>query len=77
MLISSTGTLVRTPVDEISVLGRNTQGVRLIRLADGERLTGIERIESLEAGEEGADRGAGRAADAARAGGSTPEPRKF
>jgi DNA gyrase subunit A len=49
MLISSTGTLVRTPVDEISVLGRNTQGVRLIRLADGERLTGIERIESLDA----------------------------
>jgi DNA gyrase subunit A len=49
MLISSTGTLVRTPVDEISVLGRNTQGVRLIRLADGERLVGIERIESLDA----------------------------
>jgi DNA gyrase subunit A len=48
MLISSTGTLVRTPVDEISVLGRNTQGVRLIRLAEGERLTGIERIEHLE-----------------------------
>ena len=57
MLISSTGTLVRTPVDEISVLGRNTQGVRLIRLAEGERLTGIERIESLEAegDAEGAD----------------------
>ncbi len=34
MLISSTGTLVRTPVDEISVLGRNTQGVRLIRLIE-------------------------------------------
>src|SRR5258708_3364444 len=48
MLISSTGTLVRTPVDEISVLGRNTQGVRLIRLAEGERLVGIERIESLD-----------------------------
>ena len=47
MLISSTGTLVRTPVAEISVVGRNTQGVRLIRLDDGERLTGIERIESL------------------------------
>ncbi|TLY77144.1 MAG: DNA gyrase subunit A, partial [Gammaproteobacteria bacterium] len=52
MLISSTGTLVRTPVDEISVLGRNTQGVRLIRLAEGERLVGIERIESLDAPEE-------------------------
>jgi len=51
MLISSTGTLVRTPVEEISVLGRNTQGVRLIRLADGERLVGIGRIESLEAAE--------------------------
>src|SRR6202012_5010424 len=48
MLISSTGTLVRTPVDEISVLGRNTQGVRLIRLAEGERLTGIERIANIE-----------------------------
>jgi len=47
MLISSTGTLVRTPVAEISVVGRNTQGVRLIRLGEGERLTGIERIESL------------------------------
>ena len=49
MLISSTGTLVRTPVDEVSIVGRNTQGVRLIRLAEGERLTGIEQIdESLD-----------------------------
>jgi DNA gyrase subunit A len=53
MMISSTGTLVRTTVDEISVQGRNTQGVRLIRLDEGERLVGIERVESLEAGEEG------------------------
>ena len=48
MLISSNGTLVRTPVDEISLLGRNTQGVRLMRLDEGERLVGIERIEVLE-----------------------------
>jgi DNA gyrase subunit A len=47
MLISSSGTLVRTPVEEVSIVGRNTQGVRLIRLAEGERLTGVERIESL------------------------------
>jgi DNA gyrase subunit A len=47
MLISSTGTLVRTPVGEISVVGRNTQGVRLIRLDEGERLTSVERIENL------------------------------
>src|SRR5579862_8331558 len=53
MMISSTGTLVRTTVDEISVQGRNTQGVRLIRLGEGgERLVGIERVASLEGGEE-------------------------
>ncbi len=51
MLVSSTGTLVRTPVRDISIVGRNTQGVRLIRLAEGERLTGIERVEGLENGE--------------------------
>jgi DNA gyrase subunit A len=48
MLISSTGTLVRTPVADISLLGRNTQGVRLIRLADDERLVGLARIEAIE-----------------------------
>jgi len=59
MLISSSGTLVRTTVDEISVQGRNTQGVRLIRLDEGERLVGIERIESLEGADEGAAAGEG------------------
>ena len=55
MLISSTGTLVRTPVAEISIVGRNTQGVRLIRLEDGERLAGVGRIENLAvAGEDSA-----------------------
>ncbi len=44
MLISDNGTLVRTRVEEISVMSRNTQGVRLIRLADGESLIGVERI---------------------------------
>jgi DNA gyrase subunit A len=57
MLISSTGTLVRTTVDEISVQGRNTQGVRLIRLGEGERLVGIERVESLEGTDETAATG--------------------
>ncbi|MFZ1907105.1 MAG: DNA gyrase C-terminal beta-propeller domain-containing protein, partial [Steroidobacteraceae bacterium] len=61
MLISSSGTLVRTTVDEISVQGRNTQGVRLIRLGEGERLVGIERVESLDAGDE--DGAAGADAD--------------
>ncbi|GMU76397.1 MAG: DNA gyrase subunit A [Gammaproteobacteria bacterium] len=47
VLISSVGTLVRTPVDEISEQGRNTQGVRLIRLDEGERLVGLDRIIAL------------------------------
>jgi DNA gyrase subunit A len=47
MLISSSGTLVRTPAAEVSVVGRNTQGVRLIRLDDGERLAGVERLDAL------------------------------
>jgi DNA gyrase subunit A len=44
MLISNGGTLVRTRVNEISIMGRNTQGVRLISLTDGETLVGIERV---------------------------------
>lgn len=44
MLISNKGTLVRTRVDEISVLSRNTQGVRLIKLKKDETLVGIEQV---------------------------------
>jgi DNA gyrase subunit A len=48
MLISNAGTLVRTRVHEISVLGRNTQGVRLISLHNGEKLVGVERIVEVQ-----------------------------
>ena len=44
MLISDQGTLVRTAADEVSVLSRNTQGVKLIALRDAEQLVGLERI---------------------------------
>ena len=47
MLISDRGTLVRTPVAGVSVIGRNTQGVRLIALGDGESLVGLETIADL------------------------------
>ncbi|MBF8723019.1 DNA gyrase subunit A [Pseudomonas guariconensis] len=45
MLISDQGTLVRTRVGEVSSLGRNTQGVTLIKLATDETLVGLERIQ--------------------------------
>ncbi len=57
MLISSNGTLVRTPVNDVSIVGRNTQGVRLIKLDEGERLSGVERVESLSEEAEGASAG--------------------
>ncbi|MBW6477532.1 MAG: DNA gyrase subunit A [Chromatiales bacterium] len=44
MLITDAGTLVRTRVDEISIVGRNTQGVKLINLTKNEKLIGLERI---------------------------------
>lgn len=44
MLISDQGTLVRTRADEVSLSGRNTQGVRVIRLKEDEKLVGIERV---------------------------------
>lgn len=45
MLISNRGTLVRTRVSEISIVGRNTQGVRLIKVAPDEELIGMARVE--------------------------------
>lgn len=53
MLISSAGTLVRTPAAEVSVMGRNTQGVRLIRLDKGDKLVGLARVEVLQEQEPG------------------------
>jgi len=52
MLISKGGTLVRTRVDEIRTMGRNTQGVRLIRLQEDETLVGLQRIDELETPDE-------------------------
>ena len=44
MLITDAGTLVRTRVSEVSIVGRNTQGVRLIRTADDEHVVSLERV---------------------------------
>jgi len=48
VLISSAGTLVRTPVGGISVVGRNTQGVRLIRLDKNDTLVGLDVLQAEE-----------------------------
>jgi DNA gyrase subunit A len=46
MLVSDGGTLVRTRVGEVSVLSRNTQGVKVIGLTQGEKLVGVDKIEA-------------------------------
>ncbi len=53
MLITTGGTLIRTYVREVSLVGRNTQGVRLIDLEEGEKLAGMEKIEESEDAESG------------------------
>ncbi|HIP94670.1 MAG TPA: DNA gyrase subunit A, partial [Leucothrix sp.] len=55
MLITNGGILVRTKVLDISVVSRNTQGVRLIKLGKGENLTQLERIESMDDDDEELD----------------------
>ena len=52
MIITDAGTLVRTRVDEISVVGRNTQGVTVIKLNPGEKVVGVDRIANLPDGED-------------------------
>jgi len=54
MLITEGGTLIRTSVDQIPVVGRSAQGVKLISLGQGERLRYLERIVALE-GDDAAD----------------------
>jgi DNA gyrase subunit A len=54
MLITDRGVLVRTRVAEIREMGRATQGVTLISLDDGDRLSGLQRIADSDAGDDGA-----------------------
>lgn len=51
MLITNGGTLVRTRVSEVNIIGRNTSGVRIIRTGEGETVVGLERIAEQEQSE--------------------------
>jgi len=66
MLITNGGTLIRTPVESISVLGRNTQGVTLIGLTGSEQLVGMALVEGgeLDADSTPSDEAAGDSDDA-------------
>ena len=62
LLISDQGTLVRTRAAEVSQVGRNTQGVTLMRVAEDEKLIAVERVDVLEVADEGDDAATGEAA---------------
>ena len=55
MLITDQGTLVRFKVSELSIIGRNTQGVRLINVSAGEHVVGMQRIEDIQDDESESD----------------------
>ncbi len=52
MIINKSGIAIRTPVDAISVIGRNTQGVRLIKLNEGDEISSVTKIKREEGEEE-------------------------
>ena len=60
MLITDAGTLVRTRVSEVSIVGRNTQGVRLIRTAEDEHVVSLERVCDVDDEDEGSEDGTQR-----------------
>jgi DNA gyrase subunit A len=75
MLITDRGVLVRTRVSEIRELGRATQGVTLISLDEGSKLSGLQRIVENDANQAdaGAENGVDNAADSAPEGDASDE----
>jgi DNA gyrase subunit A len=71
MLISEAGVLIRTRAAEVRVAGRNTQGVRLMRPDEGDRLVGVDRIESE--GEEGNGGANGDGVESSQPGDAAPK----
>jgi DNA gyrase subunit A len=70
MVITRQGQVIRMPVRGISLIGRNTQGVRMVQLEEGDQVTDVTRV----VGEEGESVAAGDAAEGAPSGnGSTPD----
>jgi DNA gyrase subunit A len=72
MLVTSGGKVIRLRAHEIRVIGRNTQGVRLIDLEEGERLAAIARVAEREEEADGGD--ASAVADAEPESAADPEP---
>ena len=75
LLISDGGTLVRTRASEISQVGRNTQGVTLMRLAEDETLQAVERVDASLDDEATTAEAEGAATEGGAVSDDTPETR--
>jgi DNA gyrase subunit A len=53
MLITGRGMIIRLDTADIATIGRNTQGVRLIQLEEGDQLVSVDRVADREEGDEG------------------------
>ena len=62
ILVTNAGQLIRTSVDEVRIAGRNTQGVRIFRTDDGEKVVSVERIPEVANGDAALENGNGGAA---------------
>jgi DNA gyrase subunit A len=74
MLVTDGGKLIRTPVHDVRIAGRNTQGVRVFRTDDAEKVVSVERVPEEAAGDDGAagDGADGAAPEGPVDGGGTP-----
>jgi DNA gyrase subunit A len=73
MIISKKGVLIRLPIANVSMIGRNTQGVRMIKLDEGDEVVGVARVVKEENGENGGGEGAAGADVEAEPDGGVPE----
>jgi DNA gyrase subunit A len=55
MMVSDQGQIIRAPVEDIRIAGRNTRGVILFRTAEDEHVVSVERLAEAEGGDEGDD----------------------
>ena len=63
MLVTDGGKLIRTPIHDVRIAGRNTQGVTIFNTAEGEKVVSVEHIPEVEGGGESAKAGNGGAQD--------------
>jgi DNA gyrase subunit A len=64
LLVTSGGQMIRTPVGQVRIVGRGSQGVTIFRTAEGERVVSVERLPDSGGGDEGADEAGDEAGEA-------------